>query len=1154
MPLNKNHHRALVESAYFAVCQFAKFPIAAALFIVEIPIHLKKQPTESFSLLARRSTNLEYLDSYSLHVKKYRWSVATSLGLLLVFAIQVSLLANSLVRIAKPTQTEAYSTSIDINPTWDITSTEEESMNDCFSTFAYYCYNELDAVMSLGRTQNPIVPCDGIFDGLVPKNRVAMKFSLSSIPNNATVTQVQIIVNVSDATNQQVTIHGMATDTPDLYSCDTGELFSAINSGTFYGTDTWSTLGVKTVTLSAAAVTAVQTRLTGSDLLGLGLFTAESSNNAGAISSVNHSTPANRPILRVSYTLPPQAPTSSNHGAITTTTIAWTWTDNATADTSNVIHDSSHIVKCTTGAVSGTGSTGTCTETGLSANTQYTRHPNAVDADGNTDGPSMSAYSAVEAITSISPSTASSTTLTVGASSVTNLGVGQTAVYYDDTTSGQNSGWITTTTWLETGLQPNTTYAIRAKSRNAEGVETAFSSTSNFYTTAAAPNLTPGRSTSTWYNAGNFTFTNAIPWGDGGVQYYAYIWDTTPTHNFSGGDGLIWADQVSHCPGGGCDVTNATLSLPATSDGASWYIHVQAYDLTETGWDNADYGPFYFDATAPTTPATVNDGTGADATTTASTTTLSANWTASTDATSGLLKYQYAIGTTSGGTNVLTYTDNGTSTTVTNTSLTLTNGQTYYISVRAVDNANNTGGVRTSNGITVDAVGPSFTNISSTSTSSSFAVTWTSTEPSMDQLEYGLTTSYGSTTTVDGALGTSHSASATGLASNTTYHFRLKGTDALGNTGTSPDQQISTSAAPQTLISNVQVSAITESSVTVTWTTNEAATSKVRYGLTTAYGLEVFDATLVTSHSLTLTGLTAGTAYHYEVISVGSTTDNDADATFTTTATAVTPPTATPTTPEAAAPTITNLTENQLVGDTKPTIAGTGPAGGSIYIIVDRRLVRTVPVDASGHYLVDLADDLALGTHVINVRSRSAAGVISAESAPRTFTIVRPSIGVSVLKKIIVDGLHPSITFYVVGPGHTIITLLLDGQPYKTFDARNVPLAYGFITKVAIPTDLAAGRHRFSFMATDLTGRPSRTTGQTIFDTTAANQPQTTGYKSATSYVVQPGDTLWSIAATFLGDGHRWTDIQQANLTLHPSLVTSPQTIHVGWTLTIPSR
>ena len=54
-------------------------------------------------------------------------------------------------------------------------------------------------------------------------------------------------------------------------------------------------------------------------------------------------------------------------------------------------------------------------------------------------------------------------------------------------------------------------------------------------------------------------------------------------------------------------------------------------------------------------------------------------------------------------------------------------------------------------------------------------------------------------------------------------------------------------------------------SFTVTWTTDEPSDSRLEYGLTTAYGSTASSAELVTAHSLTVTGLAAGTTYHFRV-------------------------------------------------------------------------------------------------------------------------------------------------------------------------------------------------------------------------------------------------------------------------------------------------
>ncbi|MGE3139740.1 MAG: DUF1349 domain-containing protein [Thermoleophilia bacterium] len=85
------------------------------------------------------------------------------------------------------------------------------------------------------------------------------------------------------------------------------------------------------------------------------------------------------------------------------------------------------------------------------------------------------------------------------------------------------------------------------------------------------------------------------------------------------------------------------------------------------------------------------------------------------------------------------------------------------------------------------------------------------------------------------------------------------------------------------VISGVQVDA-GETSATVTWSTDEPATSRVDYGLTAAYGGQSSSGALVTSHSRTLTGLAAGTTYHFRVTSADGegAPSSTADATFTT--------------------------------------------------------------------------------------------------------------------------------------------------------------------------------------------------------------------------------------------------------------------------------
>lgn len=71
------------------------------------------------------------------------------------------------------------------------------------------------------------------------------------------------------------------------------------------------------------------------------------------------------------------------------------------------------------------------------------------------------------------------------------------------------------------------------------------------------------------------------------------------------------------------------------------------------------------------------------------------------------------------------------------------------------------------------------------------------------------------------------------------------------------------------VISNVKASNITSSSAKITWNTDKPAKSQVSYGKTSSYGTTTPQTfSYVTSHSVSLSGLSAGTGYHYKVTSV----------------------------------------------------------------------------------------------------------------------------------------------------------------------------------------------------------------------------------------------------------------------------------------------
>jgi N-acetyl-anhydromuramyl-L-alanine amidase AmpD len=128
------------------------------------------------------------------------------------------------------------------------------------------------------------------------------------------------------------------------------------------------------------------------------------------------------------------------------------------------------------------------------------------------------------------------------------------------------------------------------------------------------------------------------------------------------------------------------------------------------------YQNLNIDWTPPANVTSINDGLGADIAYTNSATTLSANWSPSSDPNSAIARYFYAIGTTPGATNTLNWTDNWYNDTATATGLSLVDGQTYYFSVKAENGAGLQSAVYTSNGQTVQLSGVGVNELTSGNT------------------------------------------------------------------------------------------------------------------------------------------------------------------------------------------------------------------------------------------------------------------------------------------------------------------------------------------------------------------------------------------------------------------------------------------------------
>ena len=132
------------------------------------------------------------------------------------------------------------------------------------------------------------------------------------------------------------------------------------------------------------------------------------------------------------------------------------------------------------------------------------------------------------------------------------------------------------------------------------------------------------------------------------------------------------------------------------------------------------------------------------------------------------------------------------------------------------------------------------------------------------------------------------------LSDGQTYFFVVTAYDNEDPSNESgPSNEADTaSATPDTtppVISNLQVASKTDTTAVIVWTTDEPSDSEVQYGTSTAtwenYPSSATDASLVSNHSMTLTGLSQNATYYFRVGSSdasGNGPSVSTEATFTT--------------------------------------------------------------------------------------------------------------------------------------------------------------------------------------------------------------------------------------------------------------------------------
>jgi len=307
---------------------------------------------------------------------------------------------------------------------------------------------------------------------------------------------------------------------------------------------------------------------------------------------------------------------------------------------------------------------------------------------------------------------------------------------------------------------------------------------------------------------------------------------------------------------------------------------------------------------------------------------------------------------------------------------------TYYFALKTSDEAPNESAI--SNVVsktttdTADTTPPSISSVFVSSIGlNSVTIIWSTNEPSDSQVEYGTTLSYGSLTTLDASLVTSHVVIVTGLSGETRYNYRVKSKDSSSNLATSVNFTFSTAAqsfagdfTPPTIS---EISAVpTFATATITWKTDEPATTLVEYGLTTDYESSTRkNFNLVTSHKVEIGNLKSQAKYNFRVISE-DVVENEAKSgnfTFSTEKpplSALPPPEITETTVVAVRPTSAKITWKTDLPSTSQVIFGT-ETGNLTQVTLEFATLIT-------EHTITVSDLKPKTTYYFAVVSRNAAG------------------------------------------------------------------------------------------------------------------------------------------------------------------------------------
>jgi len=395
------------------------------------------------------------------------------------------------------------------------------------------------------------------------------------------------------------------------------------------------------------------------------------------------------------------------------------------------------------------------------------------------------------------------------------------------------------------------------------------------------------------------------------------------------------------------------------------------------------------------------------------------------------------------------------------------------------------------------------------------------------------------------ASGSSGTYSMTSPLKNDTYYWRARSVDPNGsNVYSAYSSTYSFSTPAAIVISGVAAESVSANAATIRWTTSQPGTSQLEFGPDESYGSTTGESqTLKTDHTLTLTGLEPLTTYHVRVISrdAGGNTSRSADLSLTTLSSTV----------------ISNV--RVVAGERAFTVwwktneLATSRVRYGKYVldhevksqtkqIWHRLQIPNLDPGTRYTYLIESVGSSVGTTSRLSVTTNTPDSKLNRAIPP---TLFRP---------LLRDGERPSVTIVGLARGGQTVRIFIDGRVRKTIVLPGMQANIKpFAARISLDR-FVNGRHSYYAQTTDDVGRTSLVRKKYSFVLTASGTARGFVSRTETVYVATFGDTMWSIAERFLGDGRRFQEVINANLERYPILKQLPWLVLPGWSLLIPAR